>query len=76
MATVKRTPTVEPAEPEEISLLRALETAERRILILIGKKEDDVEIHNEGIKAARNDRRSILDAITDYRNGVRALPMD
>ena len=73
MVKVKKT---EPASPEEINLLRALEKSERTIGRLVGKKEADVEEHNAGIKDAKRSRREILDAIVDYRNGVRALPLE
>ena len=76
MAKVSRTKAIEPASPEEINLLRSLEKAERRILLLVGKKEAYVELHNEAIKAAKKDRRAVLDALDDYQNGVRGLPLD
>ena len=67
--------TVEGIE-QELALLRALEKSERRIFRLSAAKTDDVADHNEGIKAAQEDRAAILKTIEDFRNGIRALPLD
>jgi hypothetical protein len=76
MATRKTKTAEEPASIEEVNLLRALERAERKIGRLVGAKEDALAEHNDGIKAAKKDRASILASIQDYRNGVRGLPLD
>lgn len=61
---------------QELALLRALEKSERKIFRLFAAKTDDVADHNEGIKAAQEDRAAILKTIEDFRNGIRALPLD
>jgi hypothetical protein len=71
----KKTPE-KPAEQEEVNLLRALEKSERRIIQLVGEKELAVDEHNTGIKEAKADRRSVLAAIQDYRQGVQSLPLE
>jgi hypothetical protein len=45
-------------------------------LRLVGAKEDALAEHNDGIKSAKADRKAVLVAIDDYRNGVRGLPLD
>lgn len=73
----KKTPKKDaPADQAEVNLLRALERAERSIGRLIAAKEDDVEGHNAGIKEAKANRKSVLGAIDDYRNGVQPLPLE
>jgi len=75
----KKTPekTNEERDPldQELALLRALEKSERTIYKLELRKTDDVAVHNEGIKAAKEDRTAILKTIADFRNGIRALPL-
>ena len=61
---------------QELALLRALERSERNINRLVEAKADDVAEHNEGIKAAQEDRTAILKTIADFRNGIRALPLE
>ena len=60
---------------QELALLRALEKSERKVFQLTAAKADDVADHNEGIKAAQEDRTAILKTIEDFRNGIRALPL-
>jgi hypothetical protein len=76
MATRKTNTAPDTATPEEINLLRSLERAERKIGRLVGAKEDALAEHNDGIKSAKADRKAVLAAIDDYRNGVRGLPLD
>jgi hypothetical protein len=76
----KKTPAANGAErdpvDQELALLRALERSERKINRLAQEKADDVAEHNEAIKAAQEDRAAILKTIDDFRNGIRALPLD
>ena len=76
----KKTPDKPTAErdpvDQELALLRALERSERNIGRLIQAKTDNVADHNEGIKAAQEDRTAILKTIDDFRNGIRALPLE
>ena len=61
---------------QELALLRALERSNRKITRLVQAKADDVAAHNEEIKAAQEDRTAILKTIEDFRNGIRALPLE